>query len=632
MNPSDNSSDPKDGGGPATEDQWRSFLHVAGTMVYRGATDEEFLDWAEKFGHHMLPGLVAGAADPADVPNMMRALGVQIWNQFPIPSHQWTPQPIKRPGRNDPCWCGSGRKFKHCCERMASGIFPRLNMLRFVLDAYPVNRLAELAENGHPSLDAVADTAHQWIEEGKYKRVIALLEPFFAPPKALSGKLEPIFDELMAALMDQGRHKRREYWITEVLERGDNALKSTALQRRATMHSDKGRSAQAWADFTQAQRFNPNDPALSMLEVSLLMGEHQMKRASERAAWWAQHFIKLRDPAYADLVAKLQAFAHEPTGAMFDLARDMFPGVGRLAALFKSAPPPRPAHTLAVHQDESDPESDAEIFMGEVAPNASLRKLEEKWCALFDQTKPSLVAVQNASPEVWRNADAWLDLLQREPALWNSFEVLDDLVMAVDALEVTAAIDNLLVPLAERAAELLRLLLEGQPAVRVPWVIFNNRHVLRPIAHLAYVCKEAGKWDRFMALARWLVLELNPGDNHGLRYDLSHAFVLHGRDQDALALNLRYPNDGSPTLDLNTALAQFRTGDLPATQETLRQAKRDHPKVVTMLLKANPKPVKPDGWGVTRGGAFEAWRYVEEHQPLWEQCGALVWAAKALKK
>ena len=50
------------------------------------------------------------------------------------------------------------------------------------------------------------------------------------------------------------------------------------------------------------------------------------------------------------------------------------------------------------------------------------------------------------------------------------------------------------------------------------------------------------------------------------------------------------------------------------------------------MLKVSPKPVKPDNWGVTRGGAFEAWLYVEEHQPLWEQCGALVWATKALKK
>jgi uncharacterized protein YecA (UPF0149 family) len=22
--------------------------------------------------------------------------------------------PAQRPGRNDPCWCGSGRKYKHC--------------------------------------------------------------------------------------------------------------------------------------------------------------------------------------------------------------------------------------------------------------------------------------------------------------------------------------------------------------------------------------------------------------------------------------------------------------------------------------------------------------------------------------
>jgi SEC-C motif-containing protein len=26
-------------------------------------------------------------------------------------------QPAKKPGRNDPCPCGSGRKFKHCCGR-----------------------------------------------------------------------------------------------------------------------------------------------------------------------------------------------------------------------------------------------------------------------------------------------------------------------------------------------------------------------------------------------------------------------------------------------------------------------------------------------------------------------------------
>jgi hypothetical protein len=26
-----------------------------------------------------------------------------------------TPQTAERPGRNEPCHCGSGRKYKHCC-------------------------------------------------------------------------------------------------------------------------------------------------------------------------------------------------------------------------------------------------------------------------------------------------------------------------------------------------------------------------------------------------------------------------------------------------------------------------------------------------------------------------------------
>jgi preprotein translocase subunit SecA len=31
-----------------------------------------------------------------------------------VPSSQGTVQAAKNPGRNDPCWCGSGKKFKKC--------------------------------------------------------------------------------------------------------------------------------------------------------------------------------------------------------------------------------------------------------------------------------------------------------------------------------------------------------------------------------------------------------------------------------------------------------------------------------------------------------------------------------------
>ncbi len=39
----------------------------------------------------------------------------QEWNQSGRPgASSGTPPPAQRPGRNAPCWCGSGKKYKHC--------------------------------------------------------------------------------------------------------------------------------------------------------------------------------------------------------------------------------------------------------------------------------------------------------------------------------------------------------------------------------------------------------------------------------------------------------------------------------------------------------------------------------------
>ncbi|MGH8846862.1 MAG: hypothetical protein ACREXQ_06440 [Polaromonas sp.] len=242
--------------------------------------------------------------------------------------------------------------------------------------------------------------------------------------------------------------------------------------------------------------------------------------------------------------------------------------------------------------------------------------------------------MQNDAEEVWDDAPEWLDLLQKHPALWFSFDVLDDLVMAVDTVELTGVEQRLLVPMAERAAEQLRMTLESRECglVECPWGVWSNRPVLRPIAHLAYICKEAGNWQRFMELAHWLVFELNPNDNHGLRDDLSCAYVSFERWTDVLALNDRYPDDMQPALTLNTVLATFSVGDTTKAQKMLKLAKKDYLVAMKMLLEASPKPVKPDsGYGVTVGGKYEAWLYVSKMREFWGRQKALDWAREALK-
>jgi hypothetical protein len=215
-----------------------------------------------------------------------------------------------------------------------------------------------------------------------------------------------------------------------------------------------------------------------------------------------------------------------------------------------------------------------------------------------------------------------------------SFEVLDDLVMAVDTVDLSGVEQRLLVPIAERAAEQLRLTLETNKAgaVECPWGFMNHRPILRPIAHLAYVCMDAGNWQRFMELAHWLVWELNPNDNHGLRQELSCAYVRFQRWADVLALNERYPHDSQPTLLLNTVLATWVTGDHVQARQLIKQVSKEFAVATKMLLGPVPKPIKPDGdFGVVVGGKFEAWLYVSKMREFWDQRRALDWAREILR-
>jgi len=40
-----------------------------------------------------------------------------LYGITPLPRHGYLRQRLPQPGRNEPCSCGSGRKYKHCCEQ-----------------------------------------------------------------------------------------------------------------------------------------------------------------------------------------------------------------------------------------------------------------------------------------------------------------------------------------------------------------------------------------------------------------------------------------------------------------------------------------------------------------------------------
>src|SRR5690554_7384927 len=61
--------------------------------------------WAREEG----PALVGGKLP------MAQALAPELWSQTPLERLDFAAEPLARPGRNEPCWCDSGRKTKQCC-------------------------------------------------------------------------------------------------------------------------------------------------------------------------------------------------------------------------------------------------------------------------------------------------------------------------------------------------------------------------------------------------------------------------------------------------------------------------------------------------------------------------------------
>lgn len=615
------------------EQQLDALLRAAGRQAITSPTAEAFAGWFLAAAPAIFPALLDKVPpDPRQRESFLRAAAGSVYGAMPLPANGWVATGQVKQERNARCACGSGRKYKHCCGAVSMPpLLGNLNYLRYVLDACPKSRLGDVARS-RAKLDAVEDTAHQWIEEGEPARAAALLAPYFKAEGPLQERLAPIFNLLMGAWLDLGHPLKRERLIDDILRRGDRVLRSDALQRRTTMLADRGEHAAAWQSFKQASALNPNDPALSFLEVTTLVSEGRTTEAQGRAQWWAAFLARQRDPELDDLIESLRDIARDPQAGMLGVALQSNAQWNRLHELLLAAPTPALRHTFEIFT-EQDKHRVTHRVAAELVPDAALAGLEERWQEVFEQVKPSLTAVQNDASEVWHNATQWLDLLEHNPELWCSFDVLDDLVMAVDTIHWQGVQERLLVPIAERAAEQLRLTLEseGGGPIECHWGVWPNRPALRPVAHLAFVCQEAGNWERFMELAHWLVFELNPNDNHGLRADLSSAYARFERWDDVRAVHGRYPDDMNPTLVLNCVLATFMQGQGDDAATMLKQAARDHPRAVKMLLAQAPKPVPPDGeFGVSAGGSHEAWLYVGAMRPLWERHKALDWARLVL--
>ena len=595
------------------------FIRMVVRALILGASLDAAYQTAEKVGPDFLPLPAHASGSPEQTRTLMRAFTRKIADLTPRPEHRYALRKTPRPGRNDVCDCGSGRKYKHCCDELDHTLpFEGLNLLRFVLESLPRKRWPELA---HSAIDplAVAHTAREFLEDGGATETRALLEPWFKGERPIPAAHEPLLDTLLDTYLALGQPRKKQALLDAALAHGDRAIRSTVLQRHATIASDKGDFPGAWRYFQQAQRENAGDPSLSHLEVLLLLSEGKLELARERARFWIAKLRRLG--GYDELIGLLGQMAEQGHNAFFSLHQQRWPELGELVELLAAAPHPKSLYQLT-HADEKR--------AGALNPGPTLSRALRRWHATFPQEHPALTSLYVSAHSAWGDTAPWLSLLRKQPVLWNSFEVLDDLVLALGAI-FQRGMEPLRDSLFDRADHLLRATLQAHHAIGKPldWGWLENRPALRLLAQQveATAAPEAklAKMEQLIAL--------NPNDNHGYRGQLVSAYLRQGQVEQALALTEQYADDHLPEVAFGRVLTLLALNRHEEASAELAIAHGQQPLVAPMLVAAKPRKPKASSNGfIAFGSAEQAWLHREQCLPVWQHYpGAIDWLKSALK-
>ncbi|ROZ76030.1 UPF0149 family protein [Ramlibacter sp. WS9] len=612
-----------------------SILATAVRRVLLGEPLQPFCDWfARDMGDLVMSQHPVAPADEEAARRYQRSVARTLWAALPVPFNRWRPRALPKVERNDPCHCGSGRKFKHCCAEFAGLSLPFEPESLYALalaQAEPATLTPDNIRLVPPA--ALGMAAMDWNDDDQPERTVAVLVPLFQQRDDLDERHEAAFDALMDALHAQGKETQRWALVQRVGQSRAPALATAARCRQASMLADRGDFDAAWAMFQSAQRLSPGDPQLLHLEMTLLLAQGRNEEAKLRAPLLA---AKARKSGWDDLAALLPQLAEGGFAAAFQQgdAGDMDdPADLEWVALCELAPREFASHDCrALYRVvESPPEQAGRPPILSIKPQKALVDLQRRWSRRFPVSKPMLTQLTGDADLLLADLPAATQFLRENPQAWLSADVLDDLLLAAAEIcdrDAPGPIVRAALRLSQHALAVLQALAgpaEGSVSAELHWADSAARPLLRVLAQaieLARLTQDAKEEER---LVRW-GLALNPNDNHGWRGLLAPLYLARKAFDETLALLERYPDD-MPPAEHSRALALFGLGRRDEAQAVLRRAHAEYPAILSALWPETlDLPEDEGGPGLAIGGALAAFYYRIETRAAWAGTGALAWS------
>ncbi|TDR52690.1 SEC-C motif-containing protein [Halomonas ventosae] len=575
------------------------------------------------------PTLMAWARDegPALVGGnlaLAQALAPELWSQTPLARLDFAAEPLARPGRNEPCWCDSGRKTKHCCGAVSlPGHVPPHLMWMLSLRDWKGETLKAALASGRAPAQALLEAGLIAAESGQRGRAQQILESLFerADWLTLPEQAEPAFEILIDLYQERGFHRKREALLDAVLDRGPLFLRGVALERLCLMHLDNDDLDSARAAFVRAQQALPDSPTLAYIEAMLLLHEGHEQEAAERSRFWFRRLARQGD-LDPDQLQFLADLAENPGATLADqllsAEEDLAEPLVALQALLESLPV---APRLEIHRADD----------GGLEYHTTAREdtLFAAWQKVF-RAQVESDAPMGFDDDPWPHAGEWLPALCAHPEWLDAPAVVQSLALALASRfgSLPWMAPSLFEPLASRLERWLeQVRAEGEGAFL--WDSADNAVLLRTGLALV-VGMERGARARSRELAERL-LTLDDQDSLGLRELVLDQLLREGRDRAALALSereLEGDDDETPPLGLlmGRVLALYRLERRDEAAEALGEVARHNPHAMAMLCAENPRPVGGGEGVADPGSRAEAWQYRTLMRDQWRTTpGALDW-------